>query len=273
MSDQIPFHIQEEIMKRLPVKSLVQFRSVSKAWKSLIESSDFIAAQNLHRHNQPQHLIVSFEFPAFEEDCVIFSRCYIDDDNFPLQISLPTLPLSVNQLTLSTIVGSSHGLVCLYGSHPDFSSKMAVVCNPSIRKSFVVAVPGLPFVLHEPSVGFGVCPVTRDPKIVAIIHSSEVMVYTLKSGEWRSVFGNLPTIGTRDLFCSVVTDRFIYWRAESQTRKMVMSFDVTSENFEAIDLPDISPYLEGSCRRVNCCLDLTETAVGTSFRCEKIIRR
>ncbi|GJW06937.1 putative pentatricopeptide repeat-containing protein [Tanacetum coccineum] len=32
MSDNIPFYIQLEIMKRLPVKSLIQFRSVSKQW-------------------------------------------------------------------------------------------------------------------------------------------------------------------------------------------------------------------------------------------------
>ncbi|MFS8015869.1 putative F-box domain-containing protein [Helianthus anomalus] len=42
MSDHIPFEIQEEIMNMLPVKSLLRFRSVCKAWSSLIESSDFI---------------------------------------------------------------------------------------------------------------------------------------------------------------------------------------------------------------------------------------
>ncbi|GKD48255.1 zinc finger, CCHC-type containing protein [Tanacetum coccineum] len=36
MSDVIPFDIQSEIMKRLPVKSLLQFRSVSKQWKKSV---------------------------------------------------------------------------------------------------------------------------------------------------------------------------------------------------------------------------------------------
>ncbi|KAF5764863.1 putative F-box domain-containing protein [Helianthus annuus] len=56
MLDQIPLEIQSEIMKRLPVKSLIQFRSVCKSWNSLIESPDFIA----HYSSQQQHLLVRF---------------------------------------------------------------------------------------------------------------------------------------------------------------------------------------------------------------------
>nr|GEW10136.1 SKP1-like protein 1B [Tanacetum cinerariifolium] len=40
--DNIPFEIQVEIMNRLPVKSLLQFRSVSKSWKCMIDSSSFL---------------------------------------------------------------------------------------------------------------------------------------------------------------------------------------------------------------------------------------
>ncbi|GJV81084.1 putative reverse transcriptase domain-containing protein [Tanacetum coccineum] len=42
MSDNMPFEIQVEIMNRLPVKSLLQFRSVSKFWKCMIDSSSFV---------------------------------------------------------------------------------------------------------------------------------------------------------------------------------------------------------------------------------------
>ena len=37
MSNYIPIDIQVEIMKRLPIKSLREFRCVSKQWKSLID--------------------------------------------------------------------------------------------------------------------------------------------------------------------------------------------------------------------------------------------
>ncbi|GJX39682.1 F-box domain containing protein [Tanacetum coccineum] len=41
VEDYIPFEIQIEIMKRLPVKSLLQFRTVSNSWKSCIDSATF----------------------------------------------------------------------------------------------------------------------------------------------------------------------------------------------------------------------------------------
>ncbi|MFS7988026.1 putative F-box domain-containing protein [Helianthus anomalus] len=50
MSDNVPFELQVEIIKRVPVKSLVQFRSVSKQWKSLIDSSESITHHTLLDH-------------------------------------------------------------------------------------------------------------------------------------------------------------------------------------------------------------------------------
>ncbi|KAL4588325.1 hypothetical protein LXL04_001209 [Taraxacum kok-saghyz] len=242
MSDQIPFHIQEEIMKRLPVKSLVQFRCVSKAWKSSIDSSEFIAAHSHRRHTQPHYLLVSYENPLVEEDYVLFSRCYTNDDSFPQQSSVPTLSQSVKQLILPSVVGSSQGLLCLYGSHPNLQTHMAVLWNLSIRKSIAVLMPDFgvcPYTRDpiEPSIGFGVCPVTNDPKIVAMTQLSEFMIYTLNTGKWRSLPTNLPS-RTQRFFFSVVTDRFIYWEVELKDLKTIMSFDLISETFELIDLPE-----------------------------------
>nr|KAJ0196180.1 hypothetical protein LSAT_V11C700343930 [Lactuca sativa] len=235
---EIPFHIQEDIMKRLPVKSLVQFRSVSKAWKCLIDSSEFIAAHSNHCHTQPQHLLVSYEDPIMKEHYV----CFVDDDTFPQQRSVLTLtlPLSVKYLRL---LGSSHGLLCLYHSHHNPATKMVVLWNPLIRKSIVVDVPKQPYVC------FGVCPLTCDPKIISIyqiwdeanIETSfrcKVMVYTLSSGKWRTLSSNLPTKPIRHFWLMVVTDRFIYWLVELPNHNMIMSFDVSDEKFETIDLLD-----------------------------------
>nr|GFB20826.1 F-box domain-containing protein [Tanacetum cinerariifolium] len=42
MSDNVSFDIQMDIMDRLPVKSLLQFRAMSKQWKFSIDNFDFI---------------------------------------------------------------------------------------------------------------------------------------------------------------------------------------------------------------------------------------
>ncbi|CAI9270512.1 unnamed protein product [Lactuca saligna] len=225
MSDQIPFHIQEDIIKRLPVKPLLQFRSVSKAWKSLIDSSGFIAAHSaLHTH--PQHLLVKYEDLVENEDKYV---SFIDDDTLLQQRFVPFVPLSVKSLRHSKIVGSDQGLLCLYGYHWG---------------------PG-----ETTSVGFGVCPVANDPKIVEITQlrfwvdkESEttkpwkVKVYTLSSGKWRNVSTNLPNRSIRVRWLQVVIDRFIYWcafhKSTTHTRNLIMSFDITDENFRVVDLPD-----------------------------------
>ncbi|KAK1428598.1 hypothetical protein QVD17_17437 [Tagetes erecta] len=81
MSDNIPFEMHVEIMKKLPAKSLIQFRSVSKSWKHLIDSSDFITYYS-GRHTHTQHLVVS-TFGTAETD--LKHVLVADDDTFPQQ--------------------------------------------------------------------------------------------------------------------------------------------------------------------------------------------
>lgn len=205
----------------------------------MIDSSAFIAAHSIHRHTHPQHLLVSYQDPIDEVNYVSF----VDDHTLPQQRSLPIVPPFIKQLIHPKVVGSSHGLICFFGSDFTFTTGMAVLWNPSIRKSVDVVVPGRSFI------GFGVCPVTSDPKIVSITQSwdyqnietsypCKVMVYTLSSGKWRNLSTNLPPKRLSSSGLVVITDQYIYWRAEVPTHNAIMSFDLTHENFEVIDLPD-----------------------------------
>ncbi|KAL7612781.1 hypothetical protein Lser_V15G05105 [Lactuca serriola] len=248
MSDEIPFHIQELIIKRLPVVSLLRFRSVSKAWKSLIDSSNFIAA---HSVTQPQHLLLWYGNP--DDDTSENYVSFIDDHTFPQQRFVHTLPPSVKLLKQPNIIGSSLGLLCLHGLYGDVNTQMVVLYNPSIRKSTYVPVPKNVNPYHEPTLGFGVCPVTGDPKIVEITlfhkpsYHCEANVYTVSSGKWRNFTSNLNK-PFRVFWPQVVVDRFIYWCAfdpmtmtmdnQLPNHNVIMSFDITNESFEVLDLPD-----------------------------------
>ncbi|KAI3496346.1 hypothetical protein L1887_38705 [Cichorium endivia] len=190
MSDHICFHIQEEIVKRLSVKALIKFRSVSRAWRSLIDSADIVVAHSL-RHAPPHHLLVKYRDRLQREEIYV---SIVDDDTFPQQRFVQTLPGSVTRFVPKTI-GSSHGLLCLQ----DGDSKV-VLWNPSIRKSIAIQLPAMVYDGFSFFLCFGVCPVTLDPKIVKITQIGQwcekknkysrhwkVMIYTLRSGRWRKL--------------------------------------------------------------------------------------
>ncbi|GKB64254.1 probable LRR receptor-like serine/threonine-protein kinase isoform X2 [Tanacetum coccineum] len=79
MSDNIPFEIQMEIIEKVyDVKSLIRFRSVSKAWKSFIDSSEFIKGYGA-RNTQPHSHILSYKSGCFLDEAKYI--CLVDDDN------------------------------------------------------------------------------------------------------------------------------------------------------------------------------------------------
>ncbi|XP_071713272.1 putative F-box protein At1g32420 [Rutidosis leptorrhynchoides] len=256
MSDHIPFEIQTEIIKYLPVKSLIQFRSVSKPWKSLIDSSEFIVNYHVNHSQLQHHLLVRFSL---------------------------IVPTSVKQLgRLPLMLGTSQGLLSFYNnSVPSYEHKTMtiVIWNPTIVKSVSVVVPNVfqiyPF---DTVVGFGVCPQTMDPMLVKITYSSsyeyntvsipfQVEIFTLISRVWRSSSNNLPRRSltmTRD---QVSIDRFIYWLACDRIRKTegvgyyltnsILSFDMISEEFADIYLPDSLAQLSDS----NLCIGNLRTSL------------
>ncbi|KAI3724940.1 hypothetical protein L1987_64708 [Smallanthus sonchifolius] len=136
MLDNIPFEVQVEIIKRLPVRSLIQFRSVSKAWKSLIDSSDFIAR---YIAQPPQHLLVWYFDGSDNQKCVSI----VVDAIFPKHKVYVPVPISVNMRMIYSTMCSSHGLLCLYGDYRMgliSGTGRAVLWNPSIRKAVSVVV-------------------------------------------------------------------------------------------------------------------------------------
>ncbi|KAM0054622.1 putative F-box domain-containing protein [Helianthus debilis subsp. tardiflorus] len=214
MSDHLPLEIQSEIMKRLPLKSLIQFRSVCKSWNSLIESPGFIA----HYRSQQQHLLVSYT--------VNYEAKYVtvdDDDEHIVSVTLPPLSL-VNKPR--TTVGSSHGLLCFFGDVQKLTEiGSAVIWNPCIRKAVHVDVPRVKLdKTYRTFLGFGVCPETIDPKIVKITHRVDmesvtfipwqVEVFTLNTRAWRSPYSsNLPRKPIYVDSDQVVVDGCLYWLA------------------------------------------------------------
>ncbi|GJS81267.1 putative F-box domain-containing protein [Tanacetum coccineum] len=249
MSDNIPFEIQTEIIKRLPVISLVRFRSVSKPWKSLIDCPEFINSYHIC-HTQPQHhLLVRYKLGSDQKYVSI-----ADDDTFPQHKFSLTVPRSVNLLEQTIVLCSSHGLICFFGYNNELGFKKrerAVIWNPCVRKCVDVIVPN---VLYSPYgytvVGFGVCPHTGDSKLVKINN--------LKA-HWSDDTDRYYNRWEVEVFS--LYWRVYYWHAfdniieEHGVRaNMIISYDLTSGMFGEVSLPDCLVYAHtlSLCKRDEC---------------------
>ncbi|KAJ0448966.1 putative F-box domain-containing protein [Helianthus annuus] len=282
MSDNIPFEIQVEILKRLPVKLLIQFRSVSKTWRSLIDGSSFIA-EYARQHTETQHILLRYR--DYQPNYELKYVSIVDDETFPGNKVSLTHPVLRQMCKHYSIIGYSHGLFCFYheaqvvcNGH-SFGTGRAVLWNPSIRKSVDVVVSNVADgVTYETVLNFGICRETNDPKIVKITHLIwwgniesashipwQVEVYTLSTGAWRSLSGNLPRKRIHFDFCpefdncySVDMGGVLYWLAvdwdsmDGESCNLIISFDMTSEEFGEVNLPNgLAHSPDGHCLRVS----------------------
>ncbi|KAJ0727010.1 putative F-box domain-containing protein [Helianthus annuus] len=252
MSDNIPFEIQEIIINKLPVEPLIRFRTVCKAWKSLIDSSDFI--RNHIKQQQHQHLLVRYH------DALHLELKYVpiadnDDVTFPhhkVPVTIPQLAVKSFNHFHYTRIDSSHGLLCLFG--PD---NKAVIWNPSIRKAVDVVLPHMVLGdgIHINVLGFGVCPETIDPKVIKIRINTEdvipwqVEVFTLSTRVWRSAYSsNVPSKCFWFGGEQVVVGGMVYFLVSDRVDgrdgcgNLIVSFDLTSEEFGEVKLPDSLAY-------------------------------
>ncbi|GJU30157.1 F-box protein-like protein [Tanacetum coccineum] len=255
MSDNIPFDIQMEIIKRVSVvKSLIRFRAVSKPWKSFIDSSEFITGYGA-RSTQPHRLLLRYKEAGDSREVKYLS--FADDVSFPQQQLdfSPNVSNLIKQLRCSIVIGSSCGLLCFHG-HNSSRTEMVVIWNPSIRKSVGIV---LPCELTNTSekwthFGFGVCPSTYDPIIVGISwyfrnHITwQVGIFTLSSKTWRMIpTSNVLRESVRlESSIQVSIDRFIFWVAyddddddddESSFKNLILSFDLITREFKEVNLP------------------------------------
>nr|XP_043634200.1 F-box/kelch-repeat protein At3g23880-like [Erigeron canadensis] len=276
MSDNIPFELQTEIIRRIPdTKSLIQFRSVSKAWKSVIDSKEFVKAHTLRHHqaHNRHHLLIRTKDCEGCEDCTgdipISKHCdhcnytpveyysIVDDESFPHQKVSVFVPDLVEEFSDNSVtIVTSHGLFCFY----EYGMDSAVIWNPCIRKTVAIPVPDKSGRYYTTTIGFGVCPQNLEPKLVKITYvddlsrlqdvnaSTQVEVFTLCSGgTWRSrLSGNLPHISIDFGDSQAVVDGFAYWDAvdrihvddRTKNPNLIMSFDLTTEEFSKVNLPD-----------------------------------
>ncbi|KAL6542643.1 hypothetical protein OROMI_024245 [Orobanche minor] len=115
---QIPFEIpMDEILPRLPVKSLSRFKCVSKSWKSLIESDRFMKIQYRNSAKNPR-FIFDFDYYTMKE-CSLQLLLNSKEESDPTK----------NQAISGALAGCCNGVLCCY----DPRSWRFSLWNPAIR--------------------------------------------------------------------------------------------------------------------------------------------
>ncbi|XP_065617791.1 putative F-box protein At1g50870 [Quercus suber] len=189
MSDYLPEEVVLQILYKIPVKSLIRFRCVSKSWNSLITSSAFIHS----------HLTPSLSLPSNSDKLIVKDYDYrnevvtykfIHDENNDYSLHQHVeFPLRDGGYTYLQLIGSVNGLFCL------FESEQIILWNPYIRKFITLPKP-LPKTYrpiawtYSYRYGFGFDPRNNDYKVVRIAGPYApkprlVEVYSLKEGSWR----------------------------------------------------------------------------------------
>ncbi|XP_074273791.1 F-box protein CPR1-like [Silene latifolia] len=260
-SQTLPSDIIIDILKRLPSKTLIRFKSISKQWYSLINSPNFInlhLTQTLISQNSTNLIISQYSL----------SSVTISDENNPnfhlIELDHPLKHFckadnlsSYARGHMPQILGSINGVVCI--SMNDNSS--VVLYNPSTKTHrFIPPFPPSPNPIpiidimlagsgnvNHAVLGFGFDSVRKDYNVLRIIEKGnlsgsvhrETSVYSLKNDSWKCV-DNLTMMG-KFIFqngMGVVVNELLHFivRAANFITKIVC-FDLRTETFSTFDLP------------------------------------
>lgn len=237
-----------EILPRLPVKSLLRFRSVCKSWLTQISNPNFTKLHLDRSANKTPLSLIAYSYiavrniPNFASGVPLISLIHLDSlENTPSSsvVNLDQPPLLIR----ADLVGSYNGIVCL--GDEDF------IClwNPATRQ--YKHLPPPLYVSNNSYIydlGFSFDSVWSDCKVVRIGHEYDspplVEVYSANADSWRKIEAQL-LVGLDYLSYGTTVKGFQYWYDGYMS--VLLSFDVHNEVFSSIALP----YIEESVKTHN----------------------
>ncbi|OIT39252.1 PREDICTED: F-box/kelch-repeat protein At3g23880-like [Nicotiana attenuata] len=250
----LPRDIVIEILLRLPVKSLLRFKSVSKPFCSLIKNPNFISKHiGKTTQEKPPHLLIMGRHHKTLEVKVRLIHSLTKPSHIPpLHFDVPFGLTSEK----TRIVGSANGLICL--NLVNHNGVAIVIWNPA-TKTFK-PVTRSPYVstlckLSVTDLGFGYHPGNDDYMVVRLLNVAtsrrkyEVEVYTLSTNSWRKIASDGRVLLVILPFWKpmapgmVVVKGVIYW-VGVEVRNEEMCSVVVSLEMSSDELNFISPPIE-----------------------------
>ncbi|KAM3357875.1 F-box/kelch-repeat protein [Capsicum galapagoense] len=193
----LPQDLIIEILVRLPLKTLLKFRCVSKSWLSLLSNTEFHKTHVNFSMNNPKMTDYTLAAVATVSGLGKICRVYtISSENSSVTVSKHGCP--PKSLSLSAwLLGSCNGLVCL-----TTDSFELMLLNPCTGKFNVFPDSIIHYEVGDGGYyfryGFGYDASTDDYKVVKIFsfpqsgegrHVNMVNVYSLKANSWSNIQG------------------------------------------------------------------------------------
>ncbi|KAL8105119.1 hypothetical protein AgCh_029058 [Apium graveolens] len=192
-----------EILLRLPIKSLLQFKSVCKSWFSIISSHRFAKSHLMTAAKDDQVVIIHLEPNVFVQDMDdSFSLLHLGSDfiykNLKYPYSQGEYP---SDYPSSTLIGSDCGIVCLSVDLSDWpvSNKCydIYLWNPVTKHSKLIPHDGSPTGV----LGFGFDHIDLDFKLVEVISDDlSANVYSSNKNDWLSIQPKPIDVPQNDVF-------------------------------------------------------------------------
>ncbi|XP_010456498.1 PREDICTED: F-box/kelch-repeat protein At3g04660-like [Camelina sativa] len=242
LSVDLPADLITEILLKLPSKSLAKFIVLSKHWSSEIRSKRFLDLYMKQSLTRPcilftfHHDSIRF-FHLASQSCQDDASFYTCKSSFPL-----SLDRRVYQRTYD-ITPPVRGLICVQ------DLDKVLVSNP-VTGQFLV-LPKVRARRRGISRYFGYDPVKDEYKVLCMtvlklpgtVVSGDHQVFTLgreaqKKPNWRKIKCNLPHCPATNGLCS---DGVVYYGAWSNSDRevsLIVGFNVGSEEFTLVKLPD-----------------------------------
>ncbi|GJR70190.1 putative F-box domain-containing protein [Tanacetum coccineum] len=221
MADVLPFDLLEKILVQFDVKNLLRYKSVCKSWYSLISSSRFVKAHLNHTCNK-HHEIEYKRIAICDAESKKLNRLFRN--------------------TRHLIVGSSNGLLCIYLRDNELE-----VANPSTRE--VKKLQKLTDIPERAMLccGFGYDLSTDDYKVIVGIKKLKMTKFyllKLRSNSWEFIkdvnYKVIENCNPGSLYHGTIN-----WLMKDQLKKkIILSFDLTKEEFKEIPLPNDSQKSE-----------------------------
>jgi F-box interacting protein len=275
-SRDFPEDVLMEILARLPVKSLMRFKCVSKSFYALITKPCFIT-KHLTSHNPHRGAILrrgkGLERPRFlsppnetqELEVPVSYRprlSRLSNETLELSEDVDLSQLFQDEVFGVQVLGPCNGILCLAGTlkmtkkgylQPGYEM---VLWNPATRESKMLPPMDMPTSTFNSNFGFGFDPKTNDYKVIWILNFNfrqcKVEVYSLSTNSWRvidsspdpSLFIKLPR------FPSCLNGVHYWWACEGEDYfdegpRHFIAFDMSNEVFqELLPPPRRGFYLE-----------------------------